>query len=347
MKKLFAVVLLLAGWVGCARSQNIPPEWVQYTYGQYIYDIQNDNLQSYTGTETAFKDYLLRIAQSKLAEKVQVQVSTRASMEKSAENGHTNIYYRSSSTFSTDVNLELIDFKTKYDPASREGWAIAYINKADAKRFYGNKVEQIINQAQKTVEICNDYVNKGFKSKAAEEAKAALPLFDRLPEHFFWLNFFGMTQEEQADLSNRCASRENKLKNMVADMKYGTKIYITATADLFGSPYFTLKNELKGVLAKGGCTFTENPEEADWVISMECAAREYNMVVTGNVTSYFAYVDALLTIDKRVQGTVKRIYEDQVSVKGGHTHNYTEAGRTAYKDISNKAGEIITTTIKE
>lgn len=346
MKKLFVVVLLLAGF-GIVRSQNIPPEWVQYTYGSYIYDIQNDNMRSYSGTETAFKDYLLRIAQSKLAEKVQVQVSTRASMEKSAENGRTSMYYRATSTFSTDVNLELIDFKTKYDPKSREGWAIAYINKMDAKRFYSNKVEQIINQAQKTVEICNDYVNKGFKSKASEEAKAALSLFESLPEYFFWLNFFGMPQEEQTDLSNRCSSRENKLKNMVADMKYGNKIHITATADLFGSPYFTLKNELKGVLAKEGCTFTENKEEADWIIGIECAAREYNMMVTGNVASYFAYVDAMLTIDKRMQGELRRIYEDQVSVKGGHTHNYTEAGRAAYKDISQKVGGTITATIKE
>ncbi|MCM1170067.1 MAG: hypothetical protein NC324_09055 [Bacteroides sp.] len=346
MKK-FLLALLFWGGVSGVYAQECPPEWVQYTYSGYIYDIQNDNLRDYNGTETAFKDYLLRITQSKLAEKVQVQVSTRSSMDKSAENGRTNIYYRSTSTFSTDVNLELVDFKTKYNPATKEGWAIAYINKADAKRYYGNKVEQIINQAQKAVEICSDYVNKGFKSKAAEEAKTALPLFEELPELFFWLNFFGMTQEEQADLSNRCASRENKLKNMVADMKYGTKIYLTATADLFGSPYFTLKNELKGVLAKEGCTFTENPEEADWVIGMECSAREYNMIPTGNVVSYFAYVDALLTIDKRVQGRAQRIYEDQVSVKGGHTHNYTEAGRTAYKDISKKAGAVITTTLKE
>ena len=63
------------------------------------------------------------------------------------------------------------------------------------------------------------------------------------------------------------------------------------------------------------------------------------------MTSYFAYADARITIDKGA--TSQRIYENEISVKGGHTQNYTQAAKTAYKDLSRQLSEIIEGNIRE
>jgi hypothetical protein len=56
-------------------------------------------------------------------------------------------------------------------------------------------------------------------------------------------------------------------------------------------------------------------------------------------------VDASISIDKTVAG--KRVYEDEISVKGSHTHNYEQAARQAYKDISPKISKIIKEQIQQ
>ncbi len=75
------------------------------------------------------------------------------------------------------------------------------------------------------------------------------------------------------------------------------------------------------------------------------SAREQNIAVLDGMTSYFAYADAQITIDKGA--TSQRIYENEISVKGGYTQNYTQAAKTAYKDLSKQLSEIIKESIKE
>lgn len=53
----------------------------------------------------------------------------------------------------------------------------------------------------------------------------------------------------------------------------------------------------------------------------------------GSSVNYFSYVDAEIAVEKVV--TNQRIYEDMLTEKGGHTHNFTEAARDAYKKITN------------
>ena len=94
-----------------------------------------------------------------------------------------------------------------------------------------------------------------------------------------------------------------------------------------------------------GCTFVRSGNEADWIITITAIAREYSKSYFGSVSSYFAYVDAKISIDK--VATQQRIYEDAISEKGGHTHNYKQAARQAYKDISPKISEIIKGQIQQ
>lgn len=162
--------------------------------------------------------------------------------------------------------------------------------------------------------------------------------------YLFWMNIFGTSQAELTEWQDRFNMAEQHIKRMLTDLKHGTIICLSCTADIFGKPYSTLQNELKGILAANGCSFTDDPTGADWVITVTCNTREYSNVKVGNSNSYFSYVDTRLVIDKVI--TSQRIYEDEISVKGGHTFGYSEAARAGYKEIKQEIGEIIKNSIK-
>ncbi len=325
-------------------AQQCPPEWVEYTFDGYLYDIQNDcNTRGLS--ETAFKSYLLNIARTNLAKKVQMRVKDEANLHKNSVDGYSHISYSSSTHFSTEVNLKLVDSKTLYNASTKEGFAIVFIDKSAACRYYRNEIDRVLSKADNALTTANNYVASGFKERARGEMKAILPEFSKTEEPFFWLSFFEISRAELTDLTGRCNTREQAVKQMLADLKHGTLICLSCVTDLFGQSYIALQNELKGRLAVGGCSFTDNPGEADWIIGIEAAAREQNIAVLGGMTSYFAYVDARVAIDKGA--TSQRIYENEISVKGGHTRNYMEAARAAYKDLSKQLGEVLKESIKE
>lgn len=341
MKRLLLGLAILL--CGQGMAQNYPPEWVKYTFGEYLFDFQND-YNSRNLTETDFKNHLLNIARTNLAKQVKVQVQDFTQMNKTAVNGRTNITYGSATTFRTDVDLKLVETQTKYNPATKEGFAIACINKEKGRSFYTNNLMMLANQIENGITMAGNYISAGFKPKAQAELQQSLLYFEKTEEPLFWMNFFGVPQDDLAQWLNRLNTDEQTIKNMLAELKHGTLICIKCKADLFGAPYPTLQNELKGVLSDMGCSFTDDCQSADWSITVNCYTREYNKTLTGNTETFFAYVDAQIAIDKVVSS--QRIAEDEISVKGGHTLSFREAARSAYKKVSKELETIIVKMIK-
>lgn len=343
MKRIGIILLLLSAFLR-VNAQECPPEWGKYTYGGYFYDIQSDN-NSRNLTETDFKNYLMNIARTNLAKQIKVSVQDVAQLDKVSADGRTAINYASRTTFSTDVDMKLVETKTLYNPTSRLGYAIAYIDRDAARNYYNNELTLVYNKINNSVALADSYVAAGFKSKAQTELEFSLKHFDSVDEPLFWMNIFGTPQSALSEWQRRFNTIEQDIKRKLADLKHGTVIYLSCNADIFGKPYPTLQNELKGILAADGCSFTDNPGNADWAITITCAAREYSNVKVGNTNAYFSYVDAQIVIDKVV--TSQRIYEDEASVKGGHTFGYSEAAKDGYKEIKQKLGNIIKENIDQ
>lgn len=343
MKQAWILFSLL--WISLGvNAQQYPPEWVKYTYGGYVYDIQSDS-NDRNLSETDFKNYLLNIARTNLAKQIQVQVKDVAELNKLSVNGRTAITYSSNTNFSTDVNLKLVETKTAYESASKMGYAIAYIDRDAARNYYKNELTLVYNKINNSIALAENFVSAGFKSKAQAELEASLKLFAQVDEPLFWMNIFGASQSELSEWQEQFNAAEQNIKRMLAELKHGTVIYLSCSADMFGKSYPTLQNELKGMLAADGCSFTDNPTDADWAITITCNAREYSNVRIGNTNSYFSYVDAQIVIDKVI--TSQRIYEDEVSVKGGHTFGYSDAARAGYKEIKQQIGKIIKENIEQ
>lgn len=325
-------------------AQECPSEWVKYTYGGYFYDIQSDN-NNRRLSEADFKNYLLNIARASLAKQIKMSVKDVAQMNKTAKDGKTSIEYSSNTRFSTDLNMKLVETKSMYSPSTGEGYAIAYIDKDAAKNYYTNELTLVKNKISNSIELADSYIEGGFKKKAELELNKSLKLFDSVDEPLFWLNIFGAAKSEINDWQRSFNSDERNVKRQLADLKHATAIYLSCNADIFGRSYPTLQNELMGQLAAKGCSFTDSPYNADWVITINCSAREHSNVKAGNSNAYFTYIDASITIDKTI--SQQRIYKDEVSFKGSHTFGYQEAAKAGYKDIVKELSQIINKIIDQ
>lgn len=330
MKSLGFILLFLSTFLRIP-AQECPPEWVKYTLGGYIYDIQCDH-NNKNISETDFKNYLLNTARANLAKQIKVSVHDSAEVNKSAVDGKSSISYSSNTKFSTDINMKLVETKTLYNPVSQEGYAIAYIDCESARNYYINELTLAYNNINTAITLANNHISSGFKSKARSELDSSLKTLESVDEYLFWLNIFGTSQSELSHWQQCFNAAEKNVKQKLAELRHATRIYLICNADIFGKAYPTLQYELKGALASENCSFTNKPATADWIIKISCAAEEYNKVNIGDVTSYISYVKAHITIDKAA--TKQRIYEDEIIIKGGHNFNYQEAAKKAYKEIS-------------
>ena len=323
-------MILLLFMVVVIWAQNYPSEWVKYTSDGYFHDIESD----------ASKQTALNLAQSNLARQIQILVNEVCKMEKQAVNGHSNILYRSSQTISTDVNMNLVETKTHYNPTQKKYYILAYIDKAASTAFYEKELKMLISKVDNAITIADNYVSTGFKQKAKTELQKALQLLDDGGKSFFWLNVFGFDEYRIQNYLTQGNDREKNIKQKLADLEYSTTYCVVCDADLFDKRYVKLGNEVKGNLSDSGCSFVDTPAEADVVIRINASARKYNEFQG----VYITYIDAVVTIDKAA--TKQRIFEDEVQVKGAHTLNYDEAARDGYKQISKEIAKLLKEHIK-
>ena len=329
MKKLIFLLLLAASALA-AMSQGYPSEWGRYTGDAYYHDIESD----------ASKQAALDRARVNLARQVQVRVSEVSQMQKQAVNGRSSILYHSQQDFATDVDMDLVESRTHYNPADGRHYALVFIDKAAACTYYDNQMQMTIRNLDNAIAIASDYVSKGFKQRAKAELQKALPLLDDVAKPLFWLNVFGLDEARLIGYHEIVLDREQELKRSLADLEYGTTYCVSCRADLFGKPYNKLAGDVKGALSAQGCNFVDNPSQADYIIVITASARKYNTFQG----AYFTYIDATVSISK--SATDQQIFADEASVKGSHTISYDEAARDGYKKITKEITKLIKDNIK-
>ena len=314
-RPLATALLLLAGVV--ALAQNYPSEWKEYTSDGYFHDIESG----------ANKQSALDLARTNLAHQIQMKVKEVSQMDKQAVNGRSSILYRSSKSFSTDVDMSLVKTKSFYNDEQSKYYVLVYIDKAASTIYYENEVKMLISKADNSLTIADNYISTGFKQKAKAELQKGMKLFDNAGKPFFWLNVFGFNEYRIQSYLKQVNEKEQAIKQKLSDLEYGTTYCVVCEADLFGKRYVKLGNEVKGELAASGCNFVDDPKSADIIIRIHASARKYNEFQG----AYFTYIDAAVTIDKTATG--QRIFEDELSTKGAHTLGYDEAARDGYKQI--------------
>lgn len=331
---LFCFLLLSAN----ITAQSYPPEWIKYTSDGYIYDIQN-GINDNNLPEVDFKNYLVDIARTNIAKQIQICINDVTILNKNTINGRTDITYFSKTIFSTKINLRLLETKVIYKSAEKKGYAIAYIDLDAAYKFYEKELTVTYNKINNKISITKDYISSGFKAKAQQELESTLKLFTSVDETLFWLNIFGASPSELEKWQENLNIQEQKIKSMLIELEHGTVIYLSCTAYLFKDQYTILTGQIKGILSEYGCSFTDTPTNADFVITIKCHSRKHSHITIGKTNTYFSYVDANISIDKMIAS--QRIYQNELSVKGGHTSNYIQAANNAYNNLLIQIKDII------
>ena len=261
-------------------------------------------------------------------------------MDKQVVNGRSSILYSSSKNFSTDVDMSLVETKSHFNEEQGKFYVLVYIDKAASTTYYENEVKMLISNSSNALTIADNYIGSGFKQKAKTELQKALLQFDNAGKSFFWLNVFGFDENRIQGYLKQVNEKEQAIKQKISDLEYGTTYCVVCEADLFSKRYVKLGNEVKGNLAASGCNFVDEPAKADIVIRIKASARKYNEFQG----AFFTYIDASVTIDKNATG--QRIFEDEVSIKGGHTLGYDEAARDGYKQITKEITKLLKENIK-
>jgi len=226
-----------------------------------------------------------------------------------------------------------------------EVYAFAWVKTASLYRQLMRRIAANTAKAEVEMESIETMANRGDKLQAKNNLPKVQELIDDIEnDQRIMLSIDANVSDEDMAVEETNLLKK-RYQALTANLKNGINIYLSCNASMFGASYSALKEEIQGALSPMGCTFVRSADQSDWDIQVNAKAREYNASTYGSVTSYFVYVDATIIVEKTATG--QRIYENQISEKGGHTHNYEQAARQAYKDISPKISKIIKEQIQQ
>lgn len=251
----------------------------------------------------------------------------------------TDIFRSGTITESGIKDIPGMSIDTWHNAKTGDVMAFAYVKTTDLLRKLGKRITVNTTKIEMGLATISDMVANGNKSEAKQQLMAINSIFSDIEnDQKVMLAIDGTLEDEDIALSkvNNLRKQYQQWQN---ELKNGIAIYLTCQADMFGNNYPILANTIKGELSKGGVSFVNAPDLADWAIYIKAKAREYNAHTNGDYTTYFTQTEATITIDKVATG--QRIYEDALSEKGGHTKNYTEAARDGYKQIAPKLSAVI------
>lgn len=253
--------------------------------------------------------------------------------------------FTSSTTTTVDMKIPGLQIEAWRDPQTGTIYAFAYVKKSTLIRQLEKQITVALTKVEMSLDQVDQLIAAGQKLQARSAAEKALPLFAEVDEAQKLLVAVDADATEETLMLNETRQLQLRLMAMVAHLKNALTICIQCDASIFGTNYPTLSSTLQGHLSKLGCNFVSDPSVADWAVMIQASAREYSTVLTGNIATYFVYVDATVSVRKAV--TNQLVYEDMLTEKGGHTHNYHQAAREAYRYLTPKICQAVEEQVKQ
>lgn len=251
----------------------------------------------------------------------------------------------SRTTTKVDIKIPGLQIESWRDPQTGTISAFAYVKKSTLIRQLEKQITVALTKVEMSLDQIEQLIATGQKLQARSAAENALPLFAEVDEAQKLLVAVDADATEETLMLPETRQLQQRLMAMVAQLKNALTICIQCEASIFDTNYPTLSSTLQGHLSKLGCNFVSDPSTADWLIEIQSQAREYNVTTMGNVSTYFVYVDANVAITKTATG--QRVYENMFSEKGGHTHNYHQAARDAYRFVTPKICQVVEEQVKQ
>lgn len=350
MKKLLIILLSVLSLTVVAQTE---PNWYDndmrrsfYPAGQYFIGFAEGQRMGNESLETA-TSRLKNAARVEALSTIRVHVQNTTINQSLSQTLRTmeGTFRQSAREFSsatqTTVDMEIpgLQIEAWRNPQNGNIAAFAYVKKATLIRQLEKKITVGLTKIETSMDQIDQLVANGQKLQARSLAEKTVPQFAEIDEAQKILAAVDENADEESLQLQETRTLQHRLTGLVAQLKNGLNIFLSCHAYMFGQNYNALKGEIQGELSKLGSSFVSNAAQSDWAVYVTATAREYNKNTFGDVSTYFAYVDVQIIIEKTATG--QRIYEDAISEKGGHTHNYEQAARQAYRDLSPKISAII------
>lgn len=345
MKKLFFVnLLVLMMFATIANAQtDCPEEWQAYTTDKFFSNLQpgeNEEIKP----EEDFLSGLEKNAVNRLLKSVKVAVHNLVALQSLSVDEDAVVKYLEEFGYSANVGSSFIEKKRFYNGYTHHGCVIAYIEKSAASKYYCDEISKAQNRVTDSLAVAKKHLDAGRTDKARLALDAVVPDLTNNTNALFLLKVFGCEQETIDNLREKQVDVLNEVKEVY--VKIGPKIMVAVdySADVFGQPYWTMQESIKDWLSTRGIGYVTDKAKADYVLVIRSVSRKYNTMSNGTQTTYYSYVDANVSLQKKADA--KPVYDNKLSIKGSFLKSYDEAAYAAYKDLENKVLKILEDNIK-
>ena len=343
--KFFVVnVLILLGIATAVNAQKeCPEEWQAYTtdkHFSYLQPGENEEIKP----EDDFLSGLEKNAVNHLLKSVKVAVHNYVALQTLRIDEDAVVSYLEENGYDSNVGSKIIERKRFYNNYTHHGCAIAYIEKETASKLYCDDIsssQKIITDALATAK---NHIAAGQNDSARFALESVLPKLKRTTSELILLKVFGCKQETIDALREKHMQCIVELKECFKTIGPKIMVAVDYSAEVFSQPYWNMQESIKDWLGTRGFGYTTDKTKATYVLVIRSTARKYNTMSNGTQTTYYSYVDANVTLQKKSEE--KPVYDKKLSIKGSFLKSYDEAAYAAYRDLENKLLKILEENIK-
>lgn len=289
------------------------------------------NLGDNTGQ---FSEELKTSAKAELIENIQVSLQSEKVYHKSERDGNFSEDFISSTLTFANADLKGLHIEYYYDDETQTGYAFSYVNKTELKDYYKTKISFLIQQIEnlindaKQLELTN---NKGRAKKVYEESKSHLEDLG-----FSQSLLIAIGDDHENVQIEKSLALESEIIYATTRMQSAIIVYIKSEEENLGQQVNLLNPKLKALLSQHGCSYTDDIDKADWILTIKAETRQGNEIEG----IFFSYMDVIISLID--QFTKKEIYSNNFTDIKGAGLNYKVAGRKAYdKGLKHITDEII------
>lgn len=239
-------------------------------------------------------------------------------------------------------NAEIAGLKTEiyFDDKEALAHAFCYVLRSDLVNYYKAQINLHLKKIEDDIAMAKLAAKAGQKLKAKKQCQNALEPLTRA-EYAQSLLSAVAASDSIGMQTNRCSDIKQALFQQLIDLEQSIYVCVKSSENNFGTNTTILNNQLKSVMAKNQCSFTNDNTQADYVITITAITRKHDV---DNPNFKYSYAD--VKIDLFSNYKKMSVFNDEISVKGGGTTHQT-AGREALKTAANEVWERINTWILE
>ncbi len=232
----------------------------------------------------------------------------------------------------SETNAKINGIKTLeyHNPKTGHLYAFSYANRYEVIGYYKANINMHLQQINGFITTADEFSRTSEKIKAEQEYLKTIPLFAKIEYAQGLLLALDKSADESSVKIKQTIELRNKVLQALSELKQGIFVHINVSASLFGDSNDLLENKLKAELSANKCSFVQDKNKADWLVTIIASSRKGS-----NAHGlFFSYVDAKVSLKKAYNN--QHVYQDEIKQKGGSGNGFEDAAKKAYESIAPK-----------